>query len=152
MGSIHCVEWIKKKLGSSTMKGGTPVVCIYCVCLRRVSRMAENRSQSSWPNLHCAQGLLEKSEELCVPHRVAWKARFPVSPEFISEEGIVGVKNLWCFWKHESGLLFLGTLPYSPALLRDFCLLDRHRSQSPMSRIPWASVIDWKAHGARWGS
>lgn len=31
----------------------------------------QNRSQSSWPNFLCAQGLLEKSEELCVPHPVA---------------------------------------------------------------------------------
>lgn len=82
VGSIHCVEQIKKKSGSSSN----------FMCLRRVSRMAENRSQSSWPKLHCAQGLLEKSEELCMPHPVAWTARFPVSPEFISEEGIVGVK------------------------------------------------------------
>ena len=40
-GSLYCVQWIEKKLGSSNMKGGTPFVGTNFMCLRRVNRMAE---------------------------------------------------------------------------------------------------------------
>lgn len=44
--AVHCVEWIEKKLGSATKKGGTPFVNTNFMYLRRDSRMEENSSQS----------------------------------------------------------------------------------------------------------
>lgn len=104
--------WVLPTRGRNTFVGTN------FTCLRRDSRRAEDRPQSSWAwSALLSEACGETTETVVCPilrpgRPASWR------PEFV-------LRNRQCFWKHrELGPLFVGDAPSSPARLGAFCPLD----------------------------